>query len=149
MITRRIFMGSTLGGVALGLPAKKIKGYAPIEEEPDPTIVGGPMKYGPMKSFRWELDEIIYLPDFWLGPPNEHLRYVEFPLEDKLHITYINKQHTTIETWSVFNWQIMGYPFDIVDFLNLPYIDFEHVNTGIPHKRYRDRNFYLYNIEVK
>jgi hypothetical protein len=116
-INRRIFLGSTIA--ACTLQGKEID-LADIKEPG-----WGQMSHGEILSYKFELAEIEFKQ---LGIEHAGLvRYVSFPLEDKLiikakhPINYINAptEYVCTEcTYIAFNWQIKGLPFDIVDFLN-------------------------------
>lgn len=148
MLTRRVFIGSTLGG--LGLPASTIHGTLKVEEH-NPDHTGHGWIPGYLKSFQWEFDKVEYGPVAF----NPYRRYVAFPLQDRLHITFLRKMHNNSneamelqEVWEVFNWQLKGFAFDIIDFINIP-LNQNGIIPGQPndlHKIYKGMKFRLNNV---
>ena len=118
MLTRRVFIGSTLGGIGF------IQGTLPAEEH-NPDYVPSSQSGVPgfLKSFKWEFAEVEYGPVAF----NPYRRYVSFPLDDHLIVKYMCKVNNNTndaiqitEDWVVNNWQLKGFAFDIIDFLHLP-----------------------------
>lgn len=151
MINRRVFIGSTLGG--LGLPAGTIHGTLPAEEHNPDHVDGGHDLWTPgyLRSFQWCLDVVEYGPTAF-SPGH---RYVSFPLIDKLIVTYLVKMNNKTndamefqETWEVFNWQLKGFAFDIIDFMHIS-MNQTGIIPGQPndiHKIYKGMKFKLCSI---
>jgi hypothetical protein len=138
MINRRIFLGSTIGA------ATSIKGVLDSERVVRPEYLEHNDKFknpGILVSYQWNLAEISFtkLKDHY----NNHIRYLNFPLEDSLDITFEYTDNVFMkETWLVLNWQTKGLPFDIIDFIN---IEYDIYNS--PHRIYRNMRFGLASVQ--
>lgn len=125
-----MFLGSTLPIVTGGC-------YKFPEWKPE--ILGNKVP-GKLKSYRFELDEIVF----------EKCHVANFPLEDKLIVTYDTYPLTIEETYLCFNWQYRGISFDIQEFLDLEWVGDIGTRSerSLLHKLYRDHRFYLNNTAL-
>ncbi len=105
-------------------------------------------KHNRLISYRWDLAEI----SFDHPQDTEYCRFVKFPLEDHLVLNYRSKSAHDSDiivgvTFHVLNWQLKGYPFDVVDFINTKYTEF--TGEGWPlMKIYRNMKFYIASVSM-